>query len=297
MKTPNVIDYLCTTQQTAVHYLVIGVLITCGLFVFPPTGGYIWDKWVINCTIGLLFTLLVFLTARLVNTGNTPAGVLLTALFLILFCPGAERFFQRDEQGVLELSSQCIVPFFISQYLRVSRKDFGRWYFLMALMGIFCSYTHNGITVPLCAAFVYLSFLHRKQFFRRACWPMVVGFVIGTGLSIWRMSTESLTMATDAQAITSVTKIALYTLWDTKVFVASLGLTLYLASTRHGRRILVALARRHYVISACCCMALITLPFAPLGIDNAVTGICFFSMLWVLLLCQHITWIYLHKRI
>ena len=30
--------------------------------------------------------------------------------------------------------------------------------------------------------------------------------------------------------------------------------------------------------------ALTTVPFAPLGIDNAVMGVCFFAMLWSMLL-------------
>ena len=36
----------------------------------------------------------------------------------------------------------------------------------------------------------------------------------------------------------------------------------------------------------CCCamLSFCVLPFAPLGIDNAVTGVCFFCMYWMLIL-------------
>lgn len=262
--------------------------------VFPPQGDSLWPPLFLNLATSLLFTLLVGLTARLANTNRTILGLGYTALFLIFFCPGAEQFFLRDKESLLELGSQCVVPFFISQYMRVSRKDFRRWYFLMLVMGIFCSYTHNGITIPLCTTFVWLSFLHRRQFFRQACWPMVVGFVIGTGLSLWHRWQGQDAPAPD---LTAVTSTALRTLWDTKVFLLSLGLTAYILTLKNGRRTLLYIARRHYVLAYCLVMSLLTLPFAPLGIENAVTGVCFFGMLWALFLSQSLILKYFNKRI
>ena len=149
------------------------------LTLFPPKGDYMWEPLptgvlaVINLLTTILFTLFVGLTARLARTDRTVVGILLTAVFIVFFCPGEEVFFDRDEAALTELASQCIAPFFISQYMRVSHKDFHRWYLLMFLMGIFCSYTHNGITIPLCCSFVWLAFQRRDRFFRLACWPMV----------------------------------------------------------------------------------------------------------------------------
>ena len=256
-----------------------------------------WEPWTINITTSVLFTLLVYLTARLARTDSTIIGIIATAAFIIFFCPGEEVFFNRDLDSILELSSQCIVPFFIAQYNRVSQKDFHRWYLLMLLMGVFCSYTHNGITIPLCCAFVWLAFQRHERFFRQACWPMVIGVIIGTGLSIWNKRHESLNMATDLEVITSVTSIALKTLWETKVFVAALLLTGYLMAVRKGRKDILYIARRHYVLTLCGLFSLFTLPFAPLGIDNAVTGVCFFSMFWLLFLCQHLAEKYMKRKI
>lgn len=271
-----------------IAYCIIFFGVWIGMAIFPPIGGYIWDAWVINISTSLFFTLLVALTAQLARTDRTILGIIATATFLIFFCPGEEAFFTRDESALSELSAQCIVPFFISQYTRVSQKDFHRWYLLMLLMGIFCSYTHNGITIPLCCAFVWLAFQRRERFFRQACWPMVIGVIIGTGLSIWQKRNDSLNMATDLETITSVTNIALKTLWDTKVFMLSIILTGYVYSMKKGRRQLEHVAQRHYVIALCSIFSLCTLPFAPLGIENAVTGVCFFSMYWVLFLCHHL---------
>ena len=237
------------------------------------------------------------LTAHLARTGQTILGIIATAIFIVLFCPAEEAFFERDLPSLTELSSQCIIPFFIAQYNRVSQKDFHRWYLLMLLMGLFCSYTHNGITLPLCCAFVWLAFQRRERFFRQACWPMVFGVILGTGLSIWQKRNESLNLATDLEVMSAVTNIALKTLWETKVFVISVGLTGYLLSTRRGRKDILYIFRRHYVLTLCCIFSLITLPFAPLGIKNAVTGICFFSMFWVLFLCQYLIEKYLNHKI
>ena len=288
-------DSILWTRIFTYAFIFVGVWI--GLAVYPPIGGYIWEPWTINFCTTVLFTLFVFLSARLARTDQTAIGIIATAVFIIFFCPGEELFFDRNESALLELSSQCIVPFFIGQYNRTSQKNFHRWYLLMLLMGIFCSYTHNGITIPLCGAFVWLAFQRHERFFRQACWPMVVGVIIGTGLSIWKQRNNSLNMATDLEVISSVTSIALKTLWETKVFVASTFLTGYFLSARRGRKEILYISRRHYVLTLCCLFSLFTLPFAPLGIENAVTGVCFFSMFWLLFLSQHVAEKYLKRKI
>ncbi|MCD8302028.1 MAG: hypothetical protein LUC44_03305 [Prevotellaceae bacterium] len=278
-------------------YGVIFLGVWLCLSLWSPRGGYIWDPLFINVSTSLLFTLLVALTGRLLGTDHTFLGMLFTAVFLIVFYPGASGYFNRDEVSLLELASQCIVPFFIMQYETVSRKNFGKLYFLMLFMGVFCSYTHNTITIPLCATFVWLSFLRRRQFFRRACWPMVVGFVIGTGLSIWKVRSSGEEPITPLADVTAATSVVFHILWDTKVFVFSTALTAYLALAKNGRKIIAHLARRQYVLSYCLLMAILPLPFAPLGIDNAVAGVCFFSMLWSLSLCKYLVFIYFNKRL
>ncbi len=269
-----------TLHKLALAYTPTLAAVLACLFVFPPQGGYVWEPLFINLSSGLLFTLLVLLTAHLLGIKHTIANALGIALFLVFFCPGADQFFLRDESGLTELSSQCIVPFFISQYNRVSRKNFRWWYFLMLLMGIFCSYTHNSITIPLCLSFVVLSFW-RRQFFRRACWPMVVGFVIGTGLSLWHMLCDH-PEDTGIAGNTLDTNTVLFTLWEAKVFVFAACLTLYLTFIRQGRRTIRYFARRNLVLTLCLMLSLLTLPLVPLGLENAITGLCFFSMLWLL---------------
>lgn len=280
-----------------IAYSIIFLSVWGGLSAFPLGHSSLWELWIINLFTAVLFTLLSFLTAKLARTNRTIAGIIATALFILFFCPRETLFFEQSEASLAELSSQCIVPFFISQYNRVSQKDFHRWYLLMLLMGIFCSYTHNGITIPLCCTFIWLAFQRRERFFRQACWPMVIGVIIGTGLSIWSIRNESLSMVTSLTVITSVTSIALKTLWETKIFVISILLTIYFSATRQRRKIMLYTFRRHYVLTLCCLFSLITLSFAPLGIQNAITGVSFFSMFWVLFLCQHLSEIYLKHKI
>lgn len=286
-----------------ISYGIIFFGVWGGLILFPIKSGDTFDLLpfdvtaIVNVLTSLLFTLFVWLTARLARIGRTVWGVLATTAFIILFCPGEEVFFDRDEAALTELSSQCIVPFFISQYNRVSQKEFHKWYFLMLLMGIFCSYTHNGITIPLCCTFVWLAFQRRERFFRQACWPMVIGVIIGTGLSLHQRWDDSLTATADLEVMSTVTSIALKTLWETKVFVLAVGLSIYLTSRRSGRKILRHIARRHYVLALCGVFSLLTLPFAPLGIENAVTGVCFFSMFWLLFIFQYYAEKYLNHKL
>ncbi|MEE1221986.1 MAG: hypothetical protein UHL07_00405 [Bacteroidaceae bacterium] len=270
-------------SKMAVTYVATFVAVLVCLTLIPPTEGYCSEPLPINTASSLLFALLTVLTIRLLNISITPFNAMGVALFLSFFSTSAAQFFMRNEESLAQLASQCIVPFFITQYMRVSRKNFGRWYLLMLLMGIFCSYTHNGITIPLCATFIWLSF-RRKHFWRAACWPMVVGFCIGTGMSIWRVRHGDAVNAGMAESTT----LALQLLWNTKIIVFGLGLTAYLLMQKKGRRTLRYIARRNAVLSTCLAMSLVTLPLALLGVDNAIEGVCFFTMLLSLATCQFI---------
>lgn len=270
-------------SKMAVTYVATFVAVLVCLTLIPPTEGYCSEPLPINTASSLLFALLTVLTIRLLNISITPFNAMGVALFLSFFSTSAAQFFMRNEESLAQLASQCIVPFFITQYMRVSRKNFGRWYLLMLLMGIFCSYTHNGITIPLCATFIWLSF-RRKHFWRAACWPMVVGFCIGTGMSIWRVRHGDAVNAGMAESTT----LAIQLLWNTKIIVFGLGLTAYLLMQKKGRRTLRYIARRNAVLSTCLAMSLVTLPLALLGVDNAIEGVCFFTMLLSLATCQFI---------
>ncbi len=118
-------------------YLAVFLIILSVLAFLPKTGGYIWQPEIINPLSALLFTLLVYLTGHIARSAQSAIGILCTAMFVLLFCPDSHEFFNRDETAVMSLSSTCIVPFFISQYTRISNKNFKYGYFLMLLMGIF----------------------------------------------------------------------------------------------------------------------------------------------------------------
>lgn len=284
-KIPLNVDKTRMTKM-AVTYVATFVAVLVCLTLFPPTGGYSFAPILINTASSLLFALLTVLTIRLLSISITPFNAMGVALFVALFSTSSTQFFMRNEESLSQLTSQCIVPFFITQYMRVSKKNFGRWYLLMVLMGIFCSYTHNGITIPLCATFIWLSF-RRKHFWRQACWPMVVGFCAGTVLSIWHVLHED-SVSAGITAPVEITTQAIPLLWDTKIIVFGLGLTAYLLMQKKGRRTLRYITRRNAVLSICLAMSLLTLPLALLGVDNAIEGVCFFSMLMALATCQFI---------
>ena len=266
-------------------YLLIFLCVCLVLAVLPKPGVYAWDPRFIVPATAAMFTLLVWLVARFVGTDRTVIELLITASFILLFTPGGSLFMARDESAILELGSQCIVPFFLSQYTRISRKNFKIAYALMLLMGIFCSFTHDGITLPLCLAFLLMAWRRRSEFFRLACWPMVTGWLVGTVLQFATRS-HIPDLRPDLVALTSRTAMVLSLLWDTKVFILSLGLTLWFTSMQWGRRELRFAYRRNRIVAYSFAFALSCVPFAPLGIDNAVTGVCFFAMLWAMLLCK-----------
>ncbi len=234
-----------------------------------------------------LFTLLVWLTARLAKTERTALGVLFTAVFIFFFNTGIDGRFVLDDDITIYLASQCMVPFFIAQFKRIRKKNFSRGYFLMFLMGVFCSYTHNGVAIPLCATFLWLTWRYREDFFKLACWPMVIGFLIGTSVSMVTATDSLYTHPDNFLNISATTWKGLSTLWNTKVFLTSVIVTAYLFNTQGGRALIRHIARRHYIITACLIFSFISLPLAPLGIQNAVTGVCFFSMFWLLFIAKY----------
>lgn len=271
-------------MKTLLVYILIFVCIFLLLTFIPKTGGYIWQPELINGISALLLTLLIFLVGQIAETSKSLTGILGTAVFTLLFCPKSHMFFYRDEQAVIELTSVCIVPFFISQYKRISTKNFTYGYFIMLLMGIFCSYTHDGITIPLCLSFLLMSYLQRKQFFGLACWPMVIGFVIGTTLSLLHSNYLTWDSFGDFQLLTTQTANAFMQLWETKVFIFATLLSLYYLLSRRRRKRLWPIFKQHRLLSFCLLFSVCTVPFAPLGMDNAIQGVCFFCMFWVLFL-------------
>lgn len=268
-------------MKKGLTYLILYLLAVLLMVIIPMPADSMWDPTLIITASASLLTLLIYLSAQLLGTDRTPSEFVFTGLFILFFLPGANTFFLRDEVSVLELGSQCIVPFFLMQYERARKKPFSGWYILMLLMGIFCSYTHDGITIPLCAGFLWMSILQRNTFFRTACWPMVVGFVIGTSLSIWKAIKNGESGA--FSDYTSQTMSVLSILWDTKIFLLAMGLSIYLNTRRYGRIVLLLTFRRHELLGYCGLFALLLLPFAPLGIENAASGVCFFGMYWTIL--------------
>lgn len=277
-------------------YLAVFLTMLSALALLPKAGGYVWQPEIINPLSALLFTLLVFLTGHIARSAQSAAGILCTALFVLLFCPDSRAFFSRDETAVIVLSSTCIVPFFISQYTRISNKNFKYGYFLMLLMGIFCSYTHDSVTIPLCAGFLTLSYLQRGRLFRLACWPMVIGFAIGTTLCLLQSAFLRRTSWGGLTALPSQTADGFARLWETKVFMFATLLTIYFLSSRKRRRLLWRISHEHKLLTYCLLYSLCAVPFAPLGTDSAISGACFFCMFWALFLFQHLLVLFRESR-
>ncbi|MCR5821168.1 MAG: hypothetical protein K6F94_09535 [Bacteroidaceae bacterium] len=263
-------------------YLAIFLVVCLLLALSPVNGILVWDQYIIIPCTALLFTLLVWLVARFLSIGQRPLEIIVIALFLLLFSPNADIFFSRDEEALIELTSQCIIPFFLSQYIRIRSKDFRRVYAFMLLMGIFCSFTHDGLTLPLCAAFLLDAWQRRSEVIHRACWPMMAGWFIGTALLFIDMDNTSVSLS----EIPSRTKQVLTLLWDAKIFIIALVMTAWLSTIHWGRQEMRHIWRRNRLIAHSLVFALCLVPFAPLGIENAVTGVCFFSMLWTMLLMR-----------
>lgn len=278
-----------TDYRKIFTYVAVFAVTALLAWVLPHRHMLMWRLWAVVLSYASLFTLLVWLCCRLVRSGRRPEEIALTAFFLLFFLPRGAGLLTLDAESVLYLASQCMVPFFIGQYVRIRRRDYGHIYVLMLLMGIFCSYTHDGIAIPLCGGFLWMSWLTRSHFFQRACWPMVIGFCIGTGLCVGQALTSGrFVPPTGLSQTISQTTLALQTLWDTKVFLLALGLTTWLAVNRWGRRLLLRVLRRHMLLSLCTLFSLCTLPFAPLGLDKAAEGVYFFCLIWTLLILRQL---------
>ena len=279
--------------KRAITYICIFSILLYLLSLMPCAGTTPNEIRFTLTAISLLFTLLIYLSARLIDSGNHTESIIFIAIFVLFFFPGASNLQSCNRDAIMELGSQCIVPFFISQYKRVSLKDFKRGYALMLLMGIFCSYTHDGISIPLCASFLWLSFLNRNHFFRSACWPMVIGFVIGTSLSIFHAH-SAMGHISQAELHAPLSR-TIAVLWDAKISLLAIGLTANLSISRWGRQLLLSCFRKQPLLACCAIFSYCALPFAPLGLENAITSVCFFCMFWVLIVLKELANHFFHK--
>ena len=135
-------------RLTLTYLTILGMSLLILVFIPAPCGDAA-GAWPIIVSLAMLFVLLVGLSARLIGWHDKPEGLVMTALFLLIFLPAADPFCQRDMQTVEAPASQCIVPLFIGQYNRIRFLPFSRKYKIILIMGIFCRYTHDGITIPL----------------------------------------------------------------------------------------------------------------------------------------------------
>ena len=146
-----------TDYRKILTYVAVFAVTALLAWVLPHRHMLMWRLWAVVLSYASLFTLLVWLCCRLVRSGRRPEEIALTAFFLLFFLPRGAGLLTLDAESVLYLASQCMVPFFIGQYVRIRRRDYGHIYVLMLLMGIFCSYTHDGIAIPLCGGFLWMS--------------------------------------------------------------------------------------------------------------------------------------------
>ena len=128
-------------------YLVVFASTLLLAWILPNRHLPMWQWWLEAIVYSGLFALLVWLSCRLVRSGRGAGETAITALFLLFFLPRGGGLVNLSIESVTYLASQCMVPFFIGQYMRIRRRDYGHIYVLMILMGIFCSYTHDAMDV------------------------------------------------------------------------------------------------------------------------------------------------------
>ena len=125
---------------------------------------------------------------------------------------------------------------------------------------------------------------------------MVIGFVIGTTLALLNSTHFSLSEISDFEILSTQTADGLSQLWDTKVFFFATWLTAYYTLSKNRRRRIFRIIRQQKLLSYCLLFSVCTIPFAPLGMDYAIEGVCFFCMFWVLFLFQDLVRHIRYKR-
>ena len=89
--------------KLAITYLCIFVFVALVMALLPTHEWMMWEQSVVIPVCAMLFTLLVYLSASMADTGKRHVEVLGTVLVLLIFVPGVENFFARDEEAMLEL--------------------------------------------------------------------------------------------------------------------------------------------------------------------------------------------------
>lgn len=85
------------------------------------------------------------------------------------------------------------------------------------------------------------------------------------------------------------------TVGDQSVYVRHPAHHLFLVFTEKRKR-LWRISREHKLLTYCLLYSFCAIPFAPLGIDSAISGVCFFCMFWALFLFQQLLVLFREHR-
>ena len=138
----------------------------------------IWGKGIFNVFNSIVFFVFVYSLVKRTGRFEPKIWILVTGYIWLLF-PLFNNAFLWMTGSINYLWTGVIILYFISLYSKLREKEFNVKYLPLILPGILIGWTHEGASVPLGASLFFISLYNIKSVFKKAYWPLVLGFGIG----------------------------------------------------------------------------------------------------------------------
>ncbi|MCH5222375.1 MAG: hypothetical protein J1F05_08665 [Muribaculaceae bacterium] len=143
----------------------------------------IWGKIAFNVANSALFIFLVYLISRIAGE-VTALNILFSFAAVLLLFPefGATMLWLSGAVNYLWVSVPICIFFIILPSLQ--QRAIKNVDYLLLIPGVIVGWSHEGISLPLALSLAIYVIVSRKNIFKSAAWPLILGIFVGTAICV-----------------------------------------------------------------------------------------------------------------
>lgn len=160
----------------------------------------VFPSWVCAVLNTLLFTVLVWQVVRWVGRPSQKLFVSVMVCFLLLIVVADIRSTFLWTMGTFNYLWVLVATMALLLWLRsIKEKPFSMQHLLLSPLAFLVGWSHEGLSLPLSVAFAAYMVVNRRTVFKRAVWPYLLFYMLGTLMlllspALWSRASEGVTV-------------------------------------------------------------------------------------------------------